>query len=114
VLTERLIPQQRLISMFSALYREKIGARYMVIKGKDGKLLQNMRAYYSDADIELYMRAFFAIPDEFIQQSGYSFGTFYACLPKVIAWARQGQRPAAVSKANRGVAEWLARQRKDS
>jgi hypothetical protein len=81
-----------LLSIFDALYTNKVGARYPVNGGKDGKLLKDLRAIYSDEDIARYMQAFFDIEDPFIEQSGYSIGCFRGCLPKVIAWANRKPR----------------------
>ena len=86
-----------LLTIFDGLYQSKVGAKYPVHQGKDGALLKGLRAIYSDEDIARYMRAFFEIEDEFIQNSGYSIGCFRGCLPKVIAWANKVQkRPAAL------------------
>jgi hypothetical protein len=84
-----------LLSIFDALYNSKTGARYPVNGGKDGKLLKDLRAIYSDEDIARYMQAFFAIEDDFIEQSGYSIGCFRGCLPKVIAFANRKPRIVA-------------------
>ncbi len=73
-----------LLSYFDVLYQRKIGARYPVNGGKDGKLLKDLRAIYSDMEIEAFMAAFFLMDDPFFREAGYSLGCFRACLPKVI------------------------------
>lgn len=85
---------KHLLTIFDQLYLAKVGSRYPVNGGKDGKLLKGLREIYSDDDIERYMRAFFEIDDEFIEQSGYGIGAFRGCLPKVIAFANR--KPRAV------------------
>lgn len=81
-----------LLSYFDHLYRDKVGAKYPTNGGKDGKLIKGLTDIYSAEDIERYMRAFFEIDDDFIQQSGYSIGCFRGCLPKIIAFANRKPR----------------------
>lgn len=87
-----------LLTIFDGLYQARVGARYPVHPGKDGKLLKDLRAIYSDEDIARYMQAFFAIEDDFIEQSGYSIGCFRGCLPKVIAFANRKPREVTTWK----------------
>jgi len=70
---------------WDALYGRKMsGAKYPFTPGKDGKLLKDLRAIYSDTEIEAFMAAFFTMDDPFFRETGYSLGCFRSCLPKII------------------------------
>ena len=75
---------KQLLTTFDTLYQRKIGARYPVNGGKDGKLLKALRAIYSDMEIEAFMAAYFTMDDPFFRETGYSLGCFRSCLPKFI------------------------------
>ena len=80
---------RELLTIWDGLYTKKAGARYPVNGGKDGKLLKDLRAIYSDEDIARFMRAFFEMDDDFFAQAGWSLGCFRSCLPKVIAFVNR-------------------------
>jgi hypothetical protein len=80
---------RELLTHFDGLYQSKVGAKYPVNGGKDGKLLKDLRAIYSDADITRFMDAFFKMDDPFFAEAGWSLGCFRSCLPKVIAYVNR-------------------------
>lgn len=80
---------KHLLTFWDEQYKAKVGARYPVNGGKDGKLLKDLRAIYSDEDITRFMSAFFEMEDPFFAEAGWSLGAFRSCLPKVIAWVNR-------------------------
>jgi hypothetical protein len=72
-----------LLSYYDALYQEKFGARYPVT-AKDCALAKRLLGLYSLEQLTGWIDRFFDTDDAWIKQTGYSFGVFSACLPKVI------------------------------
>jgi hypothetical protein len=96
---------KELLTVFDGLYQKKVGAKYPVNGGKDGALLKQLRAIYSDEDITRFMRAYFEMDDPFFAETGWSLGCFRSCLPKVIAWVnRKGSVAVNWQKAPRELA----------
>lgn len=96
-------PIRDLLACFDAHYLEQTGVRYPFSPGKDAKLMQGLRALYTDEQIRQFIGAYFASDDPFIQASGYSFGVFRGCLPQLIQQAQGARRPvlrAAPAKAS--------------
>lgn len=89
-----------LLAFFDELHLQKVGHRYPVNGAKDGKLLKDLRAIYTDEQLQSFMVAFFTIEDEFIEQAGYSIGVFRACLPKVLKWMRNQDQPKLSKSTN--------------
>jgi hypothetical protein len=82
---------RELLTVFDRAYQDRFGVRAPLTGAKDGKLASELLKLYQPVDLERWVRAFFQIPDPFIQQSGYTFGVFKACLGKVIAYAERRQ-----------------------
>ena len=78
-----------LLTHYDAAYTQKFGVRYPLNPGKDAALAKQLLALYSLEQLTGWIDAFLASDDDFIQQSGYTFGVFRACLSKIIT-----QRPA--------------------
>lgn len=77
---------------FDEQFSAHVGVRYPFNNGKDAAIIKGLREIYSDEQIQIYMAAFFALEDDFVEQSGYGLGVFRGCLPKVIAHVNKGQR----------------------
>ena len=73
-----------LLSHYDAAYTEKFGVRYPLNPGKDPALAKYLLSLYSVEQLCAWIDQFFESDDAFIQQSGYTFGVFRACLSKII------------------------------
>jgi hypothetical protein len=102
-------PIRELMAFFDLLYESQAGMRYPFNGGRDAKVFKELRETYSDEQIRAFIGAFFEIQDDFIEQSGYSVAVFRGCLPKVIAFIRNG--PKAKPNNLAGIAEYLQQRR---
>jgi hypothetical protein len=104
--SEAATPRQ-LLTVFDTAYRvtnDGIPAPF-VIK-RDTNLAKNLLSRYSFDDLSRWSQIFFAHPDPFIKQSGYTFNVFVACLGKVIQYdrrlvAREIAKPAPLTDERR-------------
>lgn len=74
-----------LLSHYDAAFTKKFGVRYPISPAKDAALAKQLLALYTLEQLTAWVDDFFALEDEWIQQSGYSFGVFRSQLGKVIA-----------------------------
>jgi hypothetical protein len=74
-----------LLSHYDAAFTQKFGARYPISPKKDCALAKQLLALYTFEQLAGWVDDFFALEDEWIEQSGYSFGVFRSQLGKVIA-----------------------------
>ena len=77
-----------LLSHYDEAYVKHMGVRSL-IGAKDAALAKRLLARYSLEQLTGWVDQFFVMADPFIEQSGYTFGVFSACLPKVIAADRR-------------------------
>jgi len=85
-------PIRDLLVFFDERYREHTGGtKYPFVGGRDAKVIDGLRALYTDEELRTFMAAFFEIPDEFIVQSGHSLQVFRGCLPKIIRFVSRAQ-----------------------
>ena len=80
------------LTAFDVAYQGRFHERAPLSPSKDAKLAKGLLTRYSQEQLTRWMATFFRMRDPFIQQSGYTFGVFVACLGKVIV-ASQGQGP---------------------
>jgi hypothetical protein len=73
-----------LLTYFDAAFEQKVGVRYPISPAKDTAIAKRLLGLYTADQLQGWIDAFFDTDDPFIQQSGYSFGVFSACLSKVI------------------------------
>ncbi len=90
-----------LLATFDTAYQARLGLRYPFVGGKEAKLMQGLLKLYTVPQIESFIAAFFESHDDFIVGSGFSFGAFKGCLPKVIASIHEKQ-PSKLKLLNRG------------
>lgn len=79
------------MAIFDEAYLATFGAHAPFTRGKDGKLAQQLVERYELRQIREWIPMFFEMRDPFIEQSGYTFGVFVACLGKVIVAHRRQQ-----------------------
>lgn len=84
-----------LMTTFDVAYHSKTGMRYPFVGGKEAKILQGLLKLYTVDQVSSFIAAFFESEDDFIVGSGYSFGAFKGCLPKVIASLQRKPQPVA-------------------
>lgn len=90
-----------LLAVFDAAHRECFdGIPAPIVGKKDGPLAARLLKRYEFDQLSTWARLYFVTPDPFIQQSGYTFGVFSACLGKVIQFERRRNvRHAAVAES---------------
>lgn len=74
-----------LLTYYDAAFRQTFGFAYPISPSKDAALAKQLLALYPLEQLTAWVDAFFALEDEWIQNSGYSFGVFRSQLGKVIA-----------------------------
>lgn len=72
-----------LLSHYDEAFTRKFGAR-APIRTKDAALAKRLLGLYTLEQLQGWVDQFFEMDDAWIQQTGYSFGVFSACLAKVI------------------------------
>jgi hypothetical protein len=74
-----------LLSHYDAAFAKKFGVKYPISASKDAALAKQLLALYTLDQLTAWVDDFFALEDEWIEKSGYSFGVFRSQLGKVIA-----------------------------
>lgn len=97
-----------LLSHYDAAFHQKFGFRYPINRGKDAALAKRLLGLYTPEQLQAWIDHFFEMDDAFIQQSGYSFGVFSACLGKVIVMSTDQRE-----KKRRQGSTWIQRVMKD-
>ena len=78
-----------LLSHYDAAFEKRFGVRYPGFTAKDAALAKQLLALYTLEQLTAWIDAFFALEDEWIARSGYTFGVFKSQLGKVIATTSQ-------------------------
>jgi hypothetical protein len=73
-----------LLTHYDAAFRKRFNEKYPVT-AKDAALAKRLLGIYELEQLTEWVDKFFELDDAWIKQTGYSFGVFSACLPKVIA-----------------------------
>lgn len=81
-----------LLSHYDAAFEQKFGARYPGFTAKDAALAKQLLALYTLEQLTGWVDQFFALEDEWIAQTGYTFGVFKSQLGKVIAQTATASR----------------------
>lgn len=102
-------PIRDLLSFWDGCYSRHAGMRYPFNGGRDSKLVKDLRDIYSDDQLRTFIATFFEMDDPFIEQSGHSLAVFRGCLPKVIAYLKNGPAKRETPKNLSGIAEWAQR-----
>lgn len=77
-----------LLTAYDQLYLGKFGVRAPLKPARDAKLAQQLLGRYTLAQLTDWLGVFFILHDPFIQQSGYGFNIFSACIGKCITSPR--------------------------
>ena len=85
-----------LLAVYDAEFRRRFRVPAPIVGKKDGPLAARLISRYEFEDLSRWVERFFAVPDPFIQQSGFPFAVFSACLAKVIAYDRRVQAQTTV------------------
>ena len=96
---------QALLSHYDGAFETKFGARYPGFTGKDAALAKQLLAIYTLEQLTAWVDQFFALEDEWIAQSGYSFGVFKSQLGKVIAMKKSKPTTALTQVSRRRLYE---------
>ena len=80
-------PVHALMATYDRLFCGKFGYPAPIVRGKDHKLAKQLLERYDGGQLGEWLERFFSMDDAFIQQSGYTFGVFSACLGKIITAA---------------------------
>ena len=80
---------KHLLAYYDFRYQKRFGVKAPIVGAKDAALAKRLLGTYTQAQLEGWVDRFFQSDDQFIQQSGYTFGVFSSCIGKVIAAERQ-------------------------
>lgn len=92
-------------------YRVRFNVPAPISGGKDARLAKQLLAKYELERLLAWLRLFFTTRDTFIENSGYTFGVFAACIGKLIATEARIQkltRAVNASTTPREIAHALA------
>lgn len=84
-----------LLTHYDDAFQRKFGEKAPIIGAKDAALAKKLLGRYTLEQLTRWIDVFFALPDPFIEQSGYTFGVFHSQVGKVIA----AQRPQVQTSA---------------
>lgn len=85
-------PISGLLTEYDGAYQRRFNVPAPIVRGKDQKLAKQLLDRYSLEQLTGWLQTFFTMRDPFVQQSGYTFGVFVACIGKVIAAHEQPDR----------------------
>lgn len=80
---------------------------------KDMKLAKSLLESYTPQQLTKLVEHFFEIDDAFIQQSGYTFGVFKACIGKVLVSYQRQARLNVIANQQKEQIEREAQQRQE-
>lgn len=83
------IAPRDLLAVYDAEYRKRYQTAAPIVGKKDAPLAARLLKLYSFDELSSWLRLYFDVPDKFIQNSGYTFGVFSACIAKVIQFDRR-------------------------
>ena len=84
----KIVPRD-LLAVYDSEYRQRFNTAAPIIGKKDAPLAARLLKLYSFDELSSWLRLYFDVPDKFIQNSGYTFGVFSACIAKVIQYDRR-------------------------
>ena len=84
----KIVPRD-LLSVYDAEYRKRFNTAAPIVGKKDAPLAARLLKIYSFDELSSWLSLYFDVPDKFIQNSGYTFGVFSACIAKVIQHDRR-------------------------
>ena len=84
----KIVPRD-LLAVYDAEYRKRFNTAAPIVGKKDAPLAARLLKLYSFDELSSWVRLYFDVPDKFIQNSGYTFGVFSACIAKVIQHDRR-------------------------
>ena len=82
---------QRLFAIYREEYTKRVGEQPVIMQS-DGALVKRLVSIYGAAKVEGRLRAFLALDDPFILESGFALGVFYR------QWNRLAMRAAKVNR----------------
>lgn len=81
---------KELLAVYDAEYRRRNeGIPAPIVGKKDGPLAARLLKTYSFDQLSSWVCLYFDVPDQFIQQGGFTFGVFSSCIAKVIQYDRR-------------------------
>ncbi|NDF00129.1 MAG: hypothetical protein EB034_17920 [Verrucomicrobia bacterium] len=84
----KIVPRD-LLAVYDAEFRRRFHTAAPIVGKKDAPLAARLLRMYSFDELSSWVRLYFDVPDKFIQQGGFTFGIFSACIAKVIAHDRR-------------------------
>lgn len=78
-----------LLAVYDAEYRQHFHTAAPIVGKKDAPLAARLLKLYTFDELSTWVRLYFDVPDKFIQQGGYTFGVFSACIGKIIQHDRR-------------------------
>ena len=86
---EKPASSHALLAVYEAEFQRRFKTPAPIVWRKDAPNAARLLRRYSLQQLSAWVPLYFDVPDQFIQQGGFTFGIFTSCIAKVMQYARR-------------------------